>query len=214
MSIAPACRAQVIRNRAALFVCVRIFPRQRFRRRRRHHDFQLYVCASSTRCQVSFSLPAVHVSQHNNVASYKRLVQADIDAGELSDASTVTSTSPRPSPVEVTNSATCSAVLPRQPGVKISENVTTITAASGADASFTDAGDKYEYRITISNTGNTWLSNVNISDLMFEDLACESNYTSSEARLVPGDSVVCTPSLTLEQTHIDNSCVDNFAEVS
>lgn len=49
---------------------------------------------------------------------------------------------------------------------------------------------------------------------MFGDLACESNYTGTEAQLLPGGSVVCKPSLKLEQTHVDNSCVENFAVVS
>lgn len=126
-------------------------------------------------------------------------MQADVDVRHLSGLAIVASTSLTSSPVKVTNSVTtCSALLPRPPGVIISENVTTATIASGADSSLTDVGDKFEYHITVSNTGNTGLRNVNTSDLMFDDLACERNYVDTEAPLLPGGSVVCRLSLTLE----------------
>lgn len=147
---------------------------------------------------------------------YPITVQANIDAGQMLDITTVGSISPAPTPSEISAGATCTTNLPRQPGVAINEQVTTITAGNGADMSFTDAGDAFEYLITVTNSGNTWLSTVSASDPMFEvdELACGKDYGSSDARFAPGDSVECTASLTLEQVHIDSRCVDNSAEVS
>lgn len=134
--------------------------------------------------------------------------------GQISDDAGVSSRSPASSPTETSDTATCNALLPRQSRIVIEEQVTTITAANGVDSSFTDAGDSFEYSITILNTGNTWLRNLNITDPMFEELACDGDYDSNDARLAPGETVVCAAALTLEQTHVDKGCVTNLAEVS
>lgn len=143
--------------------------------------------------------------------------QADIDAGEISDASSVVSSSPAPSSAEVAAEASCTVALPRQPGIEILKVVTDSTAANGVDPLITDAGDTFDYRITVSNTGNTWLGDVVVSDTMLgEDgyaLGCISSYTGNFSRLSPGESFECTTTLTLEQVHIDGQCVENTANV-
>lgn len=47
-----------------------------------------------------------------------------------------------------------------------------------------------------------------------DELACGNDYGNYNARFAPGESMGCTASLMLEQTNIDNRCVDNSAEVS
>ncbi|CAM9230892.1 unnamed protein product [Scytosiphon promiscuus] len=146
------------------------------------------------------------------------ITQADIDAGEISDTSSVVSFSPAPSPAEVAAEASCTVALPRQPAMEILKAVTDITAASGADPLVTDAGDTFDYRITVSSTGNTWLSDVALSDTMLgEDtyaLSCTTSYTGNSSRFSPGESFECMATLTLEQVHIDGRCVQNEANVS
>lgn len=141
------------------------------------------------------------------------MLQKDIDAGEILDVASVTASSPAPSSSERLASTSCTCDLPRQPGIAIVKATTDVTTARGRNASATDAGDIFAYRITVSNTGNTWLSDVNISDPMFEDLACSDSYEGSDSRFAPGGSIECTALLTLEQDHIDNGCVGGSANV-
>ena len=128
------------------------------------------------------------------------------------------SSSPAPSPREVPANATCTATLPRQPGIHILKEVTDITAAGGFDPAATDAGDTFAYRITVSNTGNTWLSNVTVTDPMFDEGQddehhCGSSYAEESSRFAPGEKFECTTMLTLEQVHIDGRCVESTAQV-
>lgn len=148
---------------------------------------------------------------------YVFFIQADIDAGEISDEASVVSLSPAPSPSDVIAVASCTTSLPRQPGVEIFKSVTDVTAASGYDPLLTDAGDTFTYLITVSNTGNTWLSDVAVSDPMLdntgEGLGCGSAYVGNSSRFAPGGTFDCTVVLTLEQEHIDERCVDSTANV-
>lgn len=141
------------------------------------------------------------------------ITQADIDAGEVSDTASVLSSSPAPSPQEVSADASCTAILPRQPGIEILKEVTDITAASGFDPAVTDAGDTFAYRITVSNAGNTWLSDVIVTDPLLDGGGCGSSYVGESARFAPGGQFECTAMLTLEQVHIDGRCVESTAEV-
>lgn len=141
-------------------------------------------------------------------------IQADIDTGFISDTASVVSLSPAPSALEVVDEASCTTFLPRKPGVEILKDVTDITAASGFDPSVADAGDTIEYRITVTNTGNTWLSDVAVSDPMFGGgLDCSNSYIGNSSRFSPGAKFECTAKLTLEQLHIDGRCVGSAANV-
>ncbi len=137
----------------------------------------------------------------------------DIDAGNVPHEATVGSSSPAPLPLEISANASCTTPLPRQPGVLILKDVTDITAASGLDPALTDAGDTFAYRITVSNTGNTWLRDVVVSDPMFDGLECDSSYVGNSSWFTPGEEIECTGLLTLEQAHIDGRCVWNTANV-
>lgn len=141
-------------------------------------------------------------------------LQANVDAGEILDEASVTSSSPRPSSSEANASTSCTCDLPRQPEITIVKDATSVTTTSGLNASATDVGDAIAYRITVSNTGNTWLSDVDISDPMFDELACSATYKGEDSRFASGDSIKCTALLTLNQAHIDNGCVENSASVS
>lgn len=147
---------------------------------------------------------------------YPYYCQADIDAGEISDEASVVSSSPAPSPSDVTAVASRTTTLPRQPRVEIVKSITDVTAASGYDPLLTDAGDTFTYLITVSNTGNTWLSDVAVSDPMLDNgggLGCGSTYAGNSSRFAPGGTFDCTVVLTLEQVHIDQRCVDSTANV-
>lgn len=145
------------------------------------------------------------------------MFQADIDLGKLSDASSVVSLSPAPSPEDVTAGGSCTVALPRQPDLEILKSVTDITAARGIDPLVTDAGDTFDYRITVSNTGNTWLSDVVVSDTTLgedrHEPDCTNSYAGNSSRLSSGASFECTVTLTLEQVHIDGRCVESTANV-
>lgn len=145
-------------------------------------------------------------------------IQGDIDAGEIADTASVLSSSPAPSPQEISARTSCATALPRKPEIEIVKNVTDITAASGFDPAVTDAGDTFTYVTTVSNTGNTWLSNVAVTDSMFDDggvdgHGCGSRYAEDSSRFAPGETFECTATLTLEQVHVDGRCVESTAKV-
>lgn len=151
--------------------------------------------------------------QHSPILPPSYSTQEDIDTGSVAHEAAVRSSSPAPLPLEVTANASCTTPVPRQPGVSISKEVTDITAASGLDPALTDAEDTFEYSITVSNTGNTWLSDVVVSDPMFDGLECDSSYVGNSSRFTPREEIVCTGLLTLDQAHIDGRCVGNTANV-
>ena len=69
-----------------------------------------------------------------------------------------------------------------------------------------DVGDKVNYTLTASNTGNVTLHGVSIVDAKLGRLTCTQPVT-----LAPGATLVCTGSYTVVQGDIDAGKVDNTA---
>ena len=152
--------------------------------------------ASDESCPVTASLaPGASITC---TASYT-ITQANIDGGSVTNvasASNGTVTSP-------TDTATVTAV--QSPALSLAKDGTldmTVVAPSGR----VDVGDKVNYTLTATNTGNVTLHGVSIVDGKLGALTCSQPVT-----LAPGGTLVCTGSYTVTQGEIDGGKVDNTA---
>ena len=106
------------------------------------------------------------------------------------------------------------------PDLTISKTAGEPTTAAGLDSELTDPTDTIPFSITVSNTGNTTLSNVTISD----DLApvtcsatatpSNSSFTNGSGSLLVGDTVTCQATYSVIQDNINSGFVINTATVS
>ena len=84
------------------------------------------------------------------------LTQEDIDAGQVVNTAKATAKDPSNTAVE-SSEATATVTLSRNPALSVAKSV---------DKSTAHIGDTLTYTITITNTGNTTLSNVKLSDVL------------------------------------------------
>nr|WP_277352197.1 isopeptide-forming domain-containing fimbrial protein [Knoellia sp. DB2414S] len=129
------------------------------------------------------------------------LTQRDIDAGSVSNTATVRGTDPAGGAVTDTDSALV--VIDPASALTIDK---TASAIDDRDGNGPDAGDRITYSFTVTNTGNTTLSIVTVSDptLKLTNLQCE-------AVLSPGESVTCTAPHDITQAEVDRGSITNTA---
>ncbi|MDQ0031067.1 DUF7507 domain-containing protein [Arthrobacter bambusae] len=136
-------------------------------------------------------------------ASYAA-TQADIDAGT------------------VTNTATAAATAPDDAAVASDPSSATVTAQQTASialvktatpAQVNNAGDTVTYSFAVTNTGNTTLTNVAVTETAFSGtgtapvIACPNGAAS----LAPGATVTCTATYQATQADVDTGVVTNTA---
>jgi uncharacterized repeat protein (TIGR01451 family) len=139
------------------------------------------------------------------------VVQADIDAGSVTNAATAGGTppdnpkTPGPEP-EVT---------PGEPGtatVEAEQNpAITVVKTASADT-VTAAGEVIAYTFTVTNTGNVTLTGVHVDEADFSgtgeiDLA----ECADLGELAPGESAACTADYTVTQADMDAGSITNAA---
>ncbi|MDO9456907.1 hypothetical protein, partial [Nocardioides sp.] len=131
------------------------------------------------------------------------LTQADIDAGQVTNPSTVAGTPPN-GPV-VTDTDTVSTPLDGTPGITIDESA---MAPFDANANgVIDAGDTITYMFLVTNTGGVTLTGVTVVDGLPGTVVCPST------TLAPGASMTCSVVYTLTQADIDAGQVVNPSSV-
>ncbi len=125
------------------------------------------------------------------------ITQADIDAGSRSDTATATgtdtgaNTSPRASSTATVHSAAAPALT----------LVKTATVAPTADQTNVKVGDVVTYSFTVTNTGNTTLATLVVSDP--SDSSSPVTCPVPVGGLAPGGSVICTGTTTYIVTQAD-----------
>jgi uncharacterized repeat protein (TIGR01451 family) len=128
------------------------------------------------------------------------ITQTDIDAGSFYNQACVD---------DGTGGATQACDDVTTPGTQ--SPALTITKVA-TETGFSAVGDVIHYTITATNSGNTTLAAVTVTDTEVSDLSCTPANGSS---LAPGASLSCTASHTITQTDIDagsfynQACVDD-----
>ncbi|MCL4201927.1 MAG: hypothetical protein KJ000_05490, partial [Pirellulaceae bacterium] len=143
-------------------------------------------------------------------ASYT-LTQADIDAGQVDNAASVTATDPNGG--EATAEAEASVELLQVAELELSKS----GEFQDADAnSRPDAEETITYTFEVTNTGNVTLTNLSLSDSLLAegDLEYVSGDSDEDGDLDVGETWVFTASYTLTQADIDAGQVDNAASVT
>ena len=137
-----------------------------------------------------------------NCTASHTITQADIDAGSFFNEACVDDGAggARPACDDVTTTADQNPAL----------SITKVATETGYDS----VGDVINYTIVATNTGNTTLAAVTVTDAHVSDLVCTPANGSS---LAPGAAMNCTASHTITQADIDagsffnEACVDDGA---
>ncbi|WP_344751317.1 DUF7507 domain-containing protein [Gryllotalpicola koreensis] len=124
------------------------------------------------------------------------LTQADVDAGTLTNTATAIGTPPDGDGDTLTTPpSTVTIPIPDNPAI------TVVKSASASAA--TAAGQKITYSFTVTNTGNTTLRNVTVTEGAFSGTGTLSDVTCPEPDLASGDAETCTATYTVTQADID-----------
>jgi uncharacterized repeat protein (TIGR01451 family) len=120
------------------------------------------------------------------------ITQTDIENGSFTNTATASTSS-----ISKTSSVTL-------PAVKTPEITITIDASPEI---FSQAGEIIDYTLTITNTGNVILSNIEISDVL-------TNFTLTIGSLTPGTSQIYNTSYTIKPGDLINGFVTNTVTAS
>jgi len=129
------------------------------------------------------------------------VTQADVDAGEIVNAASADSDQTDPLETEVTTP------VPQNPAIEL------IKQAELDDVNENDLGDigeRIDYTLTATNTGNVTLNDVVVADPVIAPLAC---MPEAPAVLAPNEQVVCSGSLEITAAQLGGPIV-NVASVS
>ncbi|MDT8913237.1 LPXTG cell wall anchor domain-containing protein [Amycolatopsis sp. PS_44_ISF1] len=137
-----------------------------------------------------------------------RVTQADIDAGAIDNTAVARGTAPRAT--EPTTSAPSSAK------VTALRSAALTLAKSAEPPVVATAGEPVRYSFTVTNTGNTTLTGVTVTEGEFSGsgtlsaVTCPAGGTTVPA-LAPGQSAVCTADYAVTQADLDAGRITNSA---
>ncbi|UCH26702.1 MAG: DUF11 domain-containing protein, partial [Trueperaceae bacterium] len=127
------------------------------------------------------------------------VTQADIDAGTFSNTATVTGTPPSGGDVSATDDDV--QTLLHSAAIDLVK-----TGSYQGDPAAAAVGDTVSYTFDVTNTGNVTLTSVTINDP-----TVTVDCGSFDGQLLPGESVTCSASTTIDQADIDAGSVLNTA---
>jgi gliding motility-associated-like protein/uncharacterized repeat protein (TIGR01451 family) len=140
-------------------------------------------------------------------ASYT-ILQSDVNATKVTNSATATGTPPIGAPISDTSGTTITndtaTVTTLTPSPSIALVKTAVVGGTG------EVGYIISYTFTVTNTGNTTLSNVVVND----DLTKTKNLAVNPSTLVPNEVGVATASYTIQQSDMDYGKVVNSASVT
>ena len=147
-------------------------------------------------------------------------------AGSLAPTATITCTAtyaaaqPDLDNGVISNSATAKAVTPTGTTVTSNQSTATVTVTvttaltlqkTASPSTISAAGQNVSYTFTVTNSGQTTVSNIAINDSMFTGGAAPACIAST---LAPSASTVCTASYTSTQADVDRGSIHNTATAS
>ncbi len=129
------------------------------------------------------------------------ITQSDIDVGEVENTATADSDESDP------DSDTETVPISQTPAI---DTVKTGVFVDVNDNDVANPGDRIDYSVTVTNTGNQTLTGVTVTDVKLGTLTCTWP-TATVGTLPVGTSVSCTGSYTITQADIDAGTVHNVA---
>ena len=130
------------------------------------------------------------------------VTQADIDAGSVVDTATASGTPPS-GPAVTSNPSTATVTASPAPALALLKTATPIDV--------TAAGQIVTYHYAITNTGNTNLTGVNATDIVFSGSGTPPVVTCPVTVLAPQASTTCTGTYVVTQADIDAGSIVNTA---
>ncbi|MFT4215164.1 MAG: hypothetical protein QM622_10370, partial [Microbacterium sp.] len=140
-------------------------------------DDTTLVAGASTECTATYTV-----------------TQADIDAGEITNAAVATGTDPNDDDVTSDESEIT---------VDVDQTSSLSLVKSASVASVDDAGDVITYTFTVANTGNTTITDLTIAEGDFSGTGDVSEVTCAATSLAPDATTKCTATYTVTQAEID-----------
>lgn len=166
-------------------------------------DFSGTGTLSAISCPTTTLAPGARITC---TATYT-VTQADVDAGQITNAATVDGNTPDGESPPATPPSTVTVPVAQTAAI------TVVKSASISGDDYT-VGSAVTYSFVATNSGNTTLENVSIEETAFSgtgELSAISCPADETASLVPGDQVTCTATYTLTQADIDAGQVTNTA---
>jgi uncharacterized repeat protein (TIGR01451 family) len=153
------------------------------------------------------SCPATTLApgQFTSCTATYQVTQADVDAGTITNTATAHGTPPNNGTPVVSNPSTATVTAQQSASIALVKTATPTQVSK--------AGDTVTYSFAVTNTGNTTLANVGITETTFTGtgtppaIACPVGAAS----LAPGASVTCTATYQVTQADVDAGTVRNTA---
>lgn len=147
-------------------------------------------------------------------------LQEDIDEGYVHTTATLQGWSPSPGSVKLTTQDAEAIALPKQMGISLERTLVGITESEGLHSAYSDEGDSATFQVIITNTGNTVLNSVVLTDTIVgaEALDCDQDVTTIDSEFLPnshpfGAPLVCLITVPLTAIYVDAGGFNGTSEV-
>ncbi|WP_420811382.1 DUF7507 domain-containing protein [Microbacterium hydrocarbonoxydans] len=134
------------------------------------------------------------------------ITQADVNAGSVTNAVTVTGTPPSGADVQASDDVEVATGAQRSE-LRLAKSGTTVAGEAGV-------GDVITYSFVLSNTGNVTVDDIVITDPLAGLSAIVADWPGATGVLDPGERVTATATLQITQAHVDAGRVLNTATAS
>lgn len=183
------------------------------------------VAGTGSLSAISCPLTTLAPNQMTTCSATYTLSQADVDNAIIGGANAVVNSATAAGEDPANNAVTspsdnATQTIAADSSIEIVKSAGAPTVANGADATLVDPGDTITYQLDVSNTGNTTLSNVQVSDTI-ATVSCPATtdlgnafVNDGSSQLAVGDSIVCTAVYALQQPDLDSGGVQNTADVA
>ncbi|MGL5857935.1 MAG: DUF7507 domain-containing protein [Angustibacter sp.] len=155
--------------------------------------------AGSVTCPVTTLPPGQRTTCTANT-SYV-ITQTDVDAGVVTNSATAGAQDPQGGPVG-TDQSTTDTPIAQAPALTL---VKEVSGLADLDGNGIEAGDRIDYRFTVTNTGSVTLTSPSVEDPL------TGPATACPGPLAPGVSSTCAASYTITQDDVDAGLVANVA---
>ncbi|WP_159394391.1 DUF11 domain-containing protein, partial [Streptomyces sp. NRRL S-495] len=130
------------------------------------------------------------------------VTQADVDAGKIDNAATATGTPPGGGTPVTSPPATTTVTSERTPALSITKS---------SDKQQLVAGEQITYTFTVTNTGNTTLTDIAVNETEWTGSGPAPRATCPTTPLAPGAAATCTAAYTITQQDADRGTLRNSA---